>query len=105
MGDRYRVYVILLRDGVGPRTCADKPRIYVGQTSKDIEERFREHRDGVRNGNGPLYSRVVHRFGVRLMPELYEAIPCVHSLEEAQQLEKDVARRLELEGYSGEGGC
>jgi predicted GIY-YIG superfamily endonuclease len=77
---RYRIYVILLKDAVGPRKCPDKPWIYVGQTRKDVKARFREHTEGARNGKGPLYSPIVYRYGVRLMPELYESIPCAYAL-------------------------
>jgi hypothetical protein len=102
---RYRVYVIRLRDEVGPRRSADRPWIYVGQTSKDVKARFVEHIDGARTPKGRrLYSGVVHRYGVELIPELYEAIPEVYTLEEARQLEKNVAEDLVRQGYSVRGG-
>jgi len=47
IGHRYCIYVILLRD-VGLRKHPDKPWVYVGQTAKNIEERFREHIEGAR---------------------------------------------------------
>jgi Uri superfamily endonuclease len=104
MGHCYRVYVILLRD-VRPRTVSDKPWVYVGQTAKDIEERFNEHITGARtHGGQPLYSRVVHKYGERLLPALYESIPCVYLFEDALRLEKEVAERLAAEGYSVTGG-
>jgi len=104
MGHRYCVYVILLRD-VRPRTGSDKPWVYVGQTAKGIEERFKEHITGARTRGGqPLYSRVVHRYGEKLIPALYESILCVYLLEDALRLEREVAERLAAEGYSVAGG-
>jgi hypothetical protein len=103
-GHRYRIYVILLRD-VGPRKRPDKPWLYVRQTAKDIEVRFREHIAGVRTDDGrPQYSRVVYRFGEKLLPNLYESIPPVYLREDALQLEKEVATRFSAEGYSVKGG-
>jgi hypothetical protein len=105
VGYQYRVYVILLRDEVGPRKCADKPWIYVGQTSKDVKKRFIEHIEGAHNRKGhPLYSRVVYKYGVKLMPELYESIPYVYTLEDAKRQEKEAAERFELQGFSVKGG-
>jgi hypothetical protein len=104
MGHRYRIYVILLRDH-GPRKHPDKPWVYVGQTAKDIETRFKEHIAGARTRGGrPLYSRVVHKYGEKLLPDLYESIPCVYLLEDALRLEKEEAERLAAEGYSVRGG-
>jgi predicted GIY-YIG superfamily endonuclease len=103
-GHCYRVYVILLRD-VGPREHPDKPWVYVGQTTKDIDARFKEHVEGARTvGGRRLYSRVVRKYHEKLLPELYESIPGVYLQEDALRLEKEVAERLAAEGYSVRGG-
>ena len=60
-GERYAkhsVYVILLHDPSG----MGKWGLYVGQTSRDPDLRFDQHKAGHKA------SRVVTRFGVRLLP-------------------------------------
>jgi hypothetical protein len=101
---RYRVYVIELSDEVGPRKVPDKPWVYVGQTLKDVEDRWKEHKSGARNGKGPLYSRVVKRYGIGLRSDLYESLDCVYTLESARQLERKVAAELSRRGFSVKGG-
>jgi hypothetical protein len=101
----YRIYVIELRDDVGRRRDVHKPWIYVGQTSKDIEVRFREHITAARAADGRrLYSAVVYKYHVKLRPDLYEPIPCVYLREDALLKEGEVARRFAADGYSVRGG-
>ncbi len=101
----WRVYVIELSDEVGPRKCPDKPWVYVGQTSLTPEERFRQHLEEARTVEGqPRFSRVVHRHGVRLLPELYLHLPPCYLQEDALQLEAEVARDLAAQCYSVKGG-
>ena len=57
---RHCVYVILLRDPRRPRPWG----LYVGQTSRDPDWRFDQHKAGYK-ASGP-----VRRFGVALLPEL-----------------------------------
>jgi predicted GIY-YIG superfamily endonuclease len=59
-GAHHSVYVILLHDlsGMG------KWGLYVGQTSRDPDLRFDQHKAGHKA------SRAVRRFGVRLLPHL-----------------------------------
>src|SRR5689334_1387138 len=61
-GAAHSVYVILLRD---PRR-ADPFGLYVGQTSRDPDLRFDQHKAGYKA------SGAVRRFGVRLLPEVSE---------------------------------
>ena len=58
-GARHSVYVILLHD---PRR-SQPWGLYVGQTSRDPDWRFDQHKAGYRS------SGAVRRFGVRLLPE------------------------------------
>ena len=98
---RHWVYVIELDDAVGPKTGApDKPWLYVGSTSKPVEERIREHRDGVRNAKGPLFSKVAHRHFKRGRPDLYRDLEVTYLREDAIRLEAQVADALRHEGYS-----
>jgi predicted GIY-YIG superfamily endonuclease len=59
-GAGHSVYVVLLRD---PRR-ADPFGLYVGQTSRDPDVRFDQHKAGYKA------SGAVRRFGVRLLPDL-----------------------------------
>lgn len=62
MGARHSVYVILLHD---PRRL-HAWGLYVGQTSRDPDWRFDQHKAGYKS-SGP-----VRRFGVCLLPEFVE---------------------------------
>ena len=90
-------YVIELKDEVGVRT-GNLPWIYVGESAKSPEERFAEHRAGIRD------SGVVHRHWLKLRPDLYEGHPILRSDDEAEAYEKLLATRLCAEGYSIKGG-
>jgi hypothetical protein len=61
-GARHALYVALLRD------TRDTGRwgLYVGETSVDPDLRFDQHKTGYKA------SRYVNRFGVRLLPQLFE---------------------------------
>jgi predicted GIY-YIG superfamily endonuclease len=61
-GARHFVYVILLHDA-GRR---QEWGLYVGQTSRDPDWRFDQHKAGYKA------SGAVRRFGMRLLPELVE---------------------------------
>jgi predicted GIY-YIG superfamily endonuclease len=61
-GAHHHVYVIILHD---PRR-AGRWGLYVGQTSRDPDWRFDQHKAGYKA------SRAVKRFGVCLLPELVE---------------------------------
>lgn len=105
-GDRrvWNLYVIELDDGVGPRADPAMPWVYVGQTSIDVQERFRQHVDGVRSAKGhPLYSKWAHRHGVDLRPDLYEDESPCYTLEDALTGERLLGARLERLGYSVKG--
>jgi hypothetical protein len=59
---QHSVYVVLLHDPSGPGRWG----LYVGQTSRDPDLRFDQHKSGHKA------SRPVTRFGVRLLPELVD---------------------------------
>lgn len=61
-GAGHSVYVVLLHDPRGPGRWG----LYVGQTSREPDLRFDQHRAGYRA------SRAVKRFGVRLLPAMVE---------------------------------
>ncbi len=61
-GASHSVYVILLYDGRRP----DPWGLYVGQTSRDPDLRFDQHKAGYKA------SGAARRFGVRLLPDVVE---------------------------------
>jgi hypothetical protein len=69
--------------------------LYVGETSKTPEARFREHARGKRNRKGPLFSRIVYKHHQCLLPTLYNHLNPL-SREEAKELEVKIAEALKL---------
>lgn len=80
-----------------------KGHVYVGQTSLTPEARFQQHIKGVRNDHGPLFARVVHAHGLRLMPNLMPKVK-YYDQESAKAAEKRLAERLKERGYRVRGG-
>jgi hypothetical protein len=105
-GFHHYVYVVLLEQEAAserglllknPKRDPGKPCVYVGMMGLTPEERFENHR------HGNKAARIVHRYGLRLMPELYE---CFNPMpfEAAAQMEKDLAEDLRAQGYTVAGG-
>lgn len=90
----HSVYVALLRDG-----RRDDPwGLYVGQTSRDPDTRFDQHKAGYKA------SGAVRRFGVRLLPELTAHLNPMRGWE-ALDLEEALAETLRAAGVTWvEGG-
>jgi hypothetical protein len=61
------------------------------------EERFMNHKSGLKA------ARVVQLYGVRLMPELYEALNPM-PFDAAVVMERDLAEDLRKQGYTVTGG-
>ena len=102
----HSVYVILLDPAaathrsvfrLNPGRDPAKPCLYVGMTGLAVEERFRNHKNGLKS------AWVVKRYGLRLLPELYEYLNPM-PYEAAAQMEKDLAADLRAEGYTVTGG-
>lgn len=70
-GARHHVYVVLLHD----LRLGGRWGLYVGQTSRDPDLRFDQHRAGYKA------SGAVRRHGVRLLPELVEHLHRMHQWE------------------------
>ena len=106
----YYVYVIELDKAfartqraiqANPNARSDKPCIYVGQSSKTPEKRLQEHIKGARNKKGPLYSKVVHRYGTGgLRPRLYEKYNPMSTREEAELKEIELTEKYRKRGYT-----
>src|SRR5439155_24136536 len=102
----HNVYVVLLNPGVAmigrvqaenPQRDADKPCVYVGMTGLSPEERFANHKQGIKS------AAVVKRYGIRLLPELFAHLnPMPYAA--AVQMELDLAEDLRRGGYTVTGG-
>ena len=83
-----------------PKTRSAIPRnpcLYVGMTGLTPEEHFANHQAGTKA------AVVVKRYGLRLLPELYEHLNPM-PYEAAAQMEKDLAEDLRRAGYTVTGG-
>ncbi|MXW15999.1 MAG: hypothetical protein F4123_10290 [Gemmatimonadetes bacterium] len=69
------------------------PCVYVGQTSLDPEKRFKQHK------NGYKASCRARKYGVRLLPHLYNDLNPVPAAERLEQEER-LARDLQGKGYA-----
>ena len=69
-----------------------KPCVYVGMTGLLPDERFDKHKAGIRS------NRYVQRYGLRLLPLLYEVYnPMPYAA--AQEMEVELAIALREDGY------
>lgn len=102
----HNVYVVLLEPRVGrlkavraanPDRDPAKPCVYVGMTGLSPEERFANHKAGIKD------AFVVRRYGLRLLPELFEHLNPM-PFEAAAEMEVDLAEDLRRAGYTVTGG-
>jgi hypothetical protein len=102
----HSVYVVLLskpalKDLTVVRRNPDrdprKPAVYVGMTGLPVDHRFENHKNGYKS------ARLVRKYGLRLLPELYEYLNPM-PYEQAVQMEKDLADDLRTQGYAVVGG-
>lgn len=102
----HNVYVVLLDAAVGrirkvraenPKRDRKKLCVYVGMTGLMPEERFANHKAGIKA------AAVVTRYGIRLLPELYAHLNPM-PFEAAAQMEVDLAEDLRRAGYTVTGG-
>jgi hypothetical protein len=102
----HNVYVILLSNAaakhrsilrLNPNRDPLKPCVYVGMTGIPVDHRFENHKNGYKS------AWVVRKYGVWLMPELFEHLNPM-PFEAAAQMEKELAEDLRAEGYTVTGG-
>lgn len=102
----HHVYVVLLRAEVAhhpsvlranPKRDERKPCLYVGMSGLLPEHRFENHRHGYKS------AWTVKKYGVRLLPELYQHLNPM-PYEAAAQMERDLAEDLRNEGFTVTGG-
>lgn len=98
----HHVYVVLLDPAVkrhrrfvdaNPNLAPDTICLYVGATGLAPEERFANHKAGHKA------NPYVRRYGISLLPQLYEGLEPM-GYDEAQAEEEALADRLRGEGYA-----
>lgn len=82
---------------INPKRDPSKPCIYVGMTGLPVEERFENHKKGIKS------SSLVRRYGLKLLPELYAHLNPM-PYEAAAQMERDLTEELRRAGYTVVGG-
>lgn len=97
----HHVYVVELSDRVwnearfrkaNPGYRVGRPFVYVGMTGLDPDLRFDRHKAGIQA------NRFVNEYGLRLLPELYEACNPM-PYEAAREMEVELAVGLREVGY------
>ena len=104
--NHHHVYVVLLDKAVGklrkvrlinPDRDPKKLCVYVGMTGLTPEERFANHKAGIKA------SLLARRYGLRLLPELYAHLNPM-PFAAAAQMECDLTEDLRRAGYTVVGG-
>ena len=93
MADHHSVYVVYLKNPRGDGRAA----YYVGMTGLTPEERFVNHKSGVKA------ARVVKKHGIRLVPKLYAHLNPM-PYQKAVKMEVALADSLRRRGYVVYGG-
>jgi hypothetical protein len=103
-GFHHHVYVVLLDSKAAkrlkpknPRAQRGQPCVYVGMSGLTPEQRFANHKAGIKA------ARIVQRFGIRLLPELFSHLNPM-PYEAAAIMERDLADDLRKQGYFVAGG-
>ena len=89
----HSVFVVFLRNPKGDGRAG----YYVGMTGLTPEERFVNHKNGIRSAG------VVKRCGERLVPKLYAHLNPM-TYEQASKMEQQLAAKLRAAGYQVFGG-
>lgn len=98
----YYVYVIELDKKVlkskrfkkhNPNLNPDKPCFYVGQTCRDPDTRFKQHKDGYKSNS------FVRKYGLWLRRGKYKKFNPIDTREEAERIEKELAETLRQKGH------
>ncbi len=97
----YKVYVIELSLDVlfegkfkkcNPNYSTGMPCVYVGMTGLDVDVRFDKHKAGIQS------NRYVLRYGLRLLPDLYEGFNPM-TYDEAVLMEIEIGIDLRSAGF------
>jgi hypothetical protein len=105
-GNHHNFYVVFLDPAVGrmrkvravnPDRNLKKPCVYVGLTGLSPEERFSNHKAGIKDAS------MVKRYGIRLLPELFAHLNPM-PFDAAARMEVDLAGDLRRAGFTVTGG-
>lgn len=94
---RYYVYVIESIQG-GERV------LYVGQSAHKPALRLLQHKRGAAYCKGCTKRSYAKGQQMRLVPEFYKGIPTIRSRQQAEKVERILARKLRSFGFTVEGG-
>jgi len=98
---RYFVYVIELDSKVAdlrkfreknPNYIKGNGCVYIGQTAKNPELRFEQHKEGYKSNKYAKY------YGVRLRPDIYDKYNPIPSRKDAEYLEEYLGKELRAKG-------
>ena len=98
---RYFVYVIELDSKVAdlrkfreknPNYIKGNGCVYIGQTAKNPELRFEQHKEGYKSNKYAKY------YGVRLRPDIYDKYNPIPSRKDAEHLEEYLGKELREKG-------
>lgn len=101
----YHAYIVELGRGAhdleaireaNPHARSDLPVLYVGQTWLDPEDRFAQHKNGIKS------SSYVHRYGIKLRPDLMLAFGrgLLRTRADAEAEEARLTSALRAAGYA-----
>ena len=94
--ETYTIYIVNLVDDSEPDLALGK-WVYVGETSKTPEERFDEHKNGIRD------NKAARDHGRDLNYDLMKRIPQVRFKQDSKWLEADTGEKMRSRGYVVEG--
>ena len=103
-GKCYSVYVVRLSEKAwnvaeirkaNPGRDPRLPCVYVGRTNKDPDERFQEHKAGIKCGRG-----YVRDYGVEIIGSLCRPYDTCLSYDESVRFELELAEELRKKGYA-----
>ena len=94
--ETYTIYIVNLVDDPAPDPSPGK-WVYVGETSKTPEERFDEHKNGIRD------NKAAREHGRDLNYDLMKRIPQVRFKQDSKWLEAHIGEKLRDCGYKVEG--
>ena len=99
---KYYIYIIQLDKSVGTIKKFRKENshfllgsqcFYVGQSARSPEVRFKQHK------NGYKANRYAKKYGLKLVPQLYEKYNPIPSRKDAEELEEYIAQKLRKQGF------
>ncbi len=99
---KYYLYVIELNKKVGkiikfrkqsPKFLLGNRCFYVGQSAQKPLIRFKQHKEGYKSNT------YAEKYGIRLVPTLYEKYNPIPTRNDAEELEEYLANKLRQERY------